>query len=188
MIEVLKHYDRELFLALNGLHKPWLDQAMFLMTKAVFWTPVYLLLLYLIAKNYGMRVMLWSLLAIAVIITLGDRISVMAFKDVFQRYRPSRNLEIGHLIHVVNDYRGGLYGFVSSHATNFFSISTFSALLLRKRYPLVVPLLFVWASLISYTRIYLGVHYPGDILAGALLGMLIGFIIFRVFKKYILKT
>ena len=188
MIEFLKQCDRELFLFLNGLHKPWLDQAMFLMTKAVFWIPVYIMLLYLIAKNYSVKVMFWSLVAIAVIIALGDRISVMAFKDVFQRYRPTQNLEIGHLVHVVNDYRGGMYGFVSSHATNFFSISTFSALLLRKRHPFIVPFLLVWASLICYTRIYLGVHYPGDILAGALLGMLIGFIIFRLFKKYILKT
>lgn len=187
MLEALKEFDREIFLFLNGLHQPWLDQAMFYMTKAVFWIPVYLLLLYLIAKTYSWKIMLWSLLAIAVIITLGDRISVELFKNVFQRYRPSRNLEIGPIVHTVNDYRGGLYGFVSSHATNFFSISTFVILLLRKRYPPITPLLILWASLICYTRIYLGVHYPSDILAGTMLGVTIGFSIYKLFKYLVLK-
>lgn len=187
MFEALKDFDREIFLFLNGLHQPWLDQAMFYMTKAVFWIPVYILLLYLIAKTYSWKIMLWSLLGLAVVITLGDRISVELFKEVFQRYRPSRNLEIGPIVHVVNDYRGGLYGFVSSHATNFFAISTYVALLLRKRYPLIVPLLILWASFICYTRIYLGVHYPSDILAGSLLGTTIGFSVYKLFKYLVLK-
>ena len=187
MFEALKDFDREIFLFLNGLHQPWLDQAMFYMTKAVFWIPVYLLLLYLIAKSYSMKTMLWSLLAIAVIITLCDRISVELFKEVFQRYRPSRNLEIGPIVHVVNDYRGGLYGFVSSHATNFFGIATFVILLLRKQYPKIVPLLVLWASFICYTRVYLGVHYPSDILVGSLLGASIGFSIYKLFKYLALR-
>src|SRR5690606_21196231 len=148
---------------------------------------VYILLLYLIAKTYSWKIMLWSLLGLAVVITLGDRISVELFKEVFQRYRPSRNLEIGPIVHVVNDYRGGLYGFESSHATNFFAISTYVALLLRKRYPLIVPLLILWASFICYTRIYLGVHYPADILAGSLLGTTIGFSVYKLFKYLVLK-
>lgn len=187
MLEALEVFDREIFFFFNGLHQPWLDQTMFYMTKAVFWTPVYLLLLYLIAKTYSWKIMLWSLLAIAVIITLGDRISVELFKNVFQRYRPSRNLEIGPLVHIVNDYRGGLYGFVSSHATNFFSITTFVILLLRKRYRGITPLLVLWASLICYTRVYLGVHYPSDILVGTMLGVTIGFSIYKLFKYLMLK-
>src|SRR5690554_1219266 len=160
---------------------------MFYMTKAVFWIPVYLYLLYLIAKTYNWKIMLWSLLAIAVIITLGDRISVELFKNVFMRYRPSRNLEIGSMVHVVNDYRGGLYGFVSSHATNFSSISTFVILLLRKRYRLITPLLIIWVLIICYTRVYLGVHYPSDILGGSMLGVVIGFLIYKLFKYIFLK-
>lgn len=187
MLEALEEFDREIFLFLNGLHQPWLDQAMFYMTKAVFWIPVYLLLLYLIAKTYSWKIMLWSLLAVAVIVTIGDRISVELFKEVFQRYRPSRNIEIGPIIHIVNDYRGGLYGFVSSHATNFFGISTFVILLLRRRYPAITPLLILWASFICYTRVYLGVHYPSDILAGTMLGVVIGFLIYKLFKYLVLK-
>ena len=187
MLESLEQFDQELFLFLNGLHQPWLDQVMFYMTKAVSWIPIYLLLLYLVVKTYDWKIMLWSLLAIAVVITLSDRISVELFKEVFQRYRPSRNLIIGPQAHIVNDYRGGLYGFVSSHATNFFGIATFVALLIRKNYPKAVPFLVLWASFICYTRVYLGVHYPSDIVAGSLLGATIGFSVYKLFKVLLLK-
>jgi len=188
VIDSLQQFDQELFLFLNGLHQPWLDMPMFYMTKAVFWIPVYLFLLYLIGKTYSWKIMLWSLLAIAVVITLSDRISVELFKEVFQRYRPSRNLIIGPQIHIVNDYRGGLYGFVSSHATNFFGIATFVIHLLRKKYPLILPILVLWASLICYTRIYLGVHYPSDIFVGSILGATIGYSVYRLFHYLVLRS
>lgn len=187
MFEALKEFDTELFLFLNGLHQPWLDQAMYYMTKAVFWIPVYIVLLYLIAKTYGWKIMLWSLLGIALVVTLSDRISVELFKEVFLRYRPTKNIILGPIVHTVNNYRGGMYGFVSSHATNFFGITTFVALLLRKKYPKIVPILVLWASLICYTRVYLGVHYPSDILVGSLLGATIGFSVYKLFKYLVLK-
>lgn len=187
MFEALKEFDTELFLFINGLHQPWLDQAMFYMTKAVFWIPVYIVLLYLIAKTYSWKIMLWSLLAIAVVITLSDRISVELFKEVFLRYRPTKNLVIGPIVHTVNDYRGGMYGFVSSHAANFFGITTFVVLLLRRQYPKIVPILVLWASFICYTRVYLGVHYPSDVVAGSLLGATIGFLVYKLFKHLVLK-
>ncbi len=187
MIDWVEHIDRELFLWLNGMHQPWLDQLMYYMTEALFWIPVYILLLWLIAKNFSKGAMFWSLLAIALIVTLSDRISVEVFKEVVQRYRPSRNLEIGPMVHLVNDYRGGLYGFVSSHATNFFGIATFLFLLLRKAYPRGAWLILLWATLISYTRIYLGVHYPLDIIGGGMLGATIGTGVFLLFQRYILN-
>lgn len=187
MIEWLESIDRALFLKLNSLHHPWLDQLMYYMSEKLFWVPLYLLLLWLIYKSYNLRVMLFSLLGVAIVVTLCDRISVELFKNVFERYRPSRNHEIGHLVHIVNDYRGGLYGFVSSHAANFFGVATFVALLLKQKYGLRTLWILAWAGLIAYTRIYLGVHYPSDIAVGGLLGMLIGFLVYKLFVFAILR-
>ncbi len=187
MIDWLEKIDIEFFFQLNGLHQPWLDQPMHYMTKAIFWLPVYFLIAYMIIKTYDWKVFLWSLLGIVVIVTLCDRISVELFKEVFKRYRPSRNVEYGHLVHIVNDYRGGLYSFVSSHATNFFGISSFVFLLVRKNFKKAAPWLIVWAGLISYTRVYLGVHYPSDILVGSLLGAFIGYFTYLLFKRFLLR-
>jgi undecaprenyl-diphosphatase len=130
---------------------------------------------------------LWTLLGVAVVVTLGDRISVELFKEVFQRYRPSRNLEMYDLVHVVNEYRGGKYGFVSSHATNFFGTATFLFMVFRKPYPKWAPFVFLFSGLVAYTRIYLGVHYPADIVCGAIIGALIGWIIFKAFNRFVWK-
>lgn len=184
MIEWLEEIDRALFLKLNGLHQPWLDQPMMIMTKAIYWIPVYIGMLYLIFKAYNWKTMLFSLLGVALVVTLGDRISVELFKEVFLRYRPSHNLDLDGLIYHVNGYRGGKYGFVSSHATNFFGIATFVFLLIRKQYLGWGIAILFWAALICYTRIYLGVHYPGDLFAGGLLGAVIGWFVFRLFRKF----
>jgi undecaprenyl-diphosphatase len=128
--------------------------------------------------------MLLSLLGVGLVVALGDRISVELFKEVFLRYRPSHNFDLNGLVHHVDGYRGGKYGFVSSHATNFFGIATFVFLLIRKEYLGWGIAIFFWAGLICYTRIYLGVHYPGDLFAGGLLGAVIGWFVYRLFKKF----
>ena len=118
-----------------------------------------------------------------VLVVLTDQISVELFKENFKRYRPCHNLNIKHLIHLVGDGCGGLYGFVSSHATNTAGIATFLFLLLRKKFPKYSWLVFIWAALNSYSRVYVGVHYPADVMVGSLLGMAIGFFTFYLFKK-----
>ncbi len=188
MIEWLEELDRSLFLFLNGLHQSWLDQPMYYMSEKLFWIPVYLLLLYFVFRAYNWKVMLWTLLGVVLVVSIGDRVSVELFKNVFERYRPSRNLEIGEMVHIVNDYRGGLYGFVSSHATNFFGIATFVFLILKPKFGAKAYWVLAWAALISYTRIYLGVHYPGDIVCGGILGALIGYGVYILFKRFILKS
>jgi undecaprenyl-diphosphatase len=187
MIEKLEQWDRQLFLWLNSLNVDWLDQPIYWMSDEYVWIPLYLFFLWAIAKAYGWKMALWSLLGIALVVTLGDRTSVELFKEVFQRYRPSRNLELYDQVHIVNDYRGGLYGFVSSHATNFFGIGTFLYLIFKRPYPKAAPFIFVFSGLVAYTRIYLGVHYPADIICGGLLGAFFGWLVFTLLNRFIWK-
>lgn len=187
MIEKLERWDRELFLWLNGKHTEWLDQPMYIMSDELTWIPLYLFFLFALAKLYNWKVALTTLLAVAAVVTIADRSSVELFKEVFKRYRPSRNLEIYDQVHVVNGYRGGQFGFVSSHAANFFGIATLLFLMFRRKLPKTALLLFVWAGLIAYTRIYLGVHYPADIVCGAALGIFTGWLVFYLFNRFLWK-
>jgi undecaprenyl-diphosphatase len=112
-------------------------------------------------------------------ITLSDQISVHLFKNVFQRLRPCHEPALEGLVHLVNGECGGLYGFVSSHATNSFYVALFSLLFIRKRWFTILMLL--WASVVGYSRIYLGVHYPGDVICGSMLGALVGWGIYKLY-------
>ncbi|KAA3643694.1 MAG: phosphatase PAP2 family protein [Bacteroidetes bacterium] len=182
MIEFIKHIDQELLLLLNSFHSESFDSIMWFISGKFEWIPFYLFLIFLIIKKFKKDCWI-ILIAIALLITLSDQISVRFFKNVFERYRPCHNIEIGHLVHLVNNKCGGMYGFVSSHATNSFAIATFILLLLRKDYKWITATLIFWASLVSYSRIYLGVHYPADIIAGAILGFLIAYLLFYFLKK-----
>jgi len=181
-IEKIEQYDQELMLQLNGAHTGWLDFIMVWASKPLLWLPVYLLVVFLIYKKWGVKYVLITLLCGGLVVFLGDRISVMAFKDVFMRFRPCHNGDIGHLIHTVNDYCGGQYGFISSHSTNFFGLAVLLAGILRTGYKIPYMLLLPWAGVIGYSRIYLGVHYPADVVCGGLLGSAIGFTVLWFYK------
>jgi undecaprenyl-diphosphatase len=172
LITLLTELDRDLFLLLNGLHTEWLDPVMFWLTKTWVWLPLYAFLLFQVIKNYGKQSWV-PLLGIAIVLVLADRITSGVMKPHFERLRPSHEPALQGLVHLVNNYRGGKYGFVSSHAANTFGTAVFFFLLFRKKYTWV-SWLFVWAAVMTYTRIYLGVHYPGDIIAGGALGALFG--------------
>lgn len=117
--------------------------------------------------------MLYITPAIVALIFLSDKISVYFFKEVFMRLRPCHNPVIANLVHIVNNHCGGQFGFVSSHATNTFALAVFVGLLLKQKVSWLLPALVLWATIVSYSRIYLGVHYPGDVICGALLGTII---------------
>ena len=168
--------DSQLFLWLNGLHVDWLDPVMIAITDMWMWIPLYLWLLFLIFKHYGWRGC-WILLAVGVVVLCSDQLSAHVCKPVFHRLRPCFNPELEGLVYLPKGLPGGKYGFVSSHAANTFAVATFLTATLWKRYRWIGWVLYSWALLSSYSRIYLGVHYPGDILAGAVLGILIGLII-----------
>ncbi len=177
-MQTLIDLDKRLLLFLNGLHNPFLDPIMFYSTKTFFWLPLYLFLIFLIFKNYKKDG--WFILLGAVItILLADQITSSLFKPFFARLRPSHEPSLQGLVHLVSGYKGGLYGFASSHAANTFGTAIFIWLVLKRFYKSVVWI-FVWAVFMTYTRIYLGVHYPGDIIVGAIIGLASGWIGYRL--------
>lgn len=182
----LSNIDTELFLFLNGLHTSWLDKVMIVITQMWVWMPLYLLLIYWIAKQYGKRCW-WILLAVGVVVLCSDQLSAHVCKPLFQRLRPCYNPDLQDLIYLPKGMAGGRYGFVSSHAANTFAVAAFLTGALRKNQKWMGIVLYLWAFISSYSRIYLGFHYPADILCGAILGILIGLILWRVFQLVVVR-
>lgn len=176
-MDTLIQFDKELLIWLNSLNSPFLDVVMMFFTRKEFWIPLYLLLVYQIYKIKGKESILWILSAF-VLIFLCDQISTQLFKNVFERYRPSHDPSLEGIVNLVSGYKGGQYGFVSSHATNSFGFALFTSLLFRNK--LYSVFIFSWSLLIIYTRIYLGVHFPGDVIGGMILGLILGYIIYNV--------
>jgi len=181
VIDQLNSLDKELFLVLNGMHTSWLDPIVYRATDTVYWIPFYLFLLYHIIKEYKLTGLL-VLSGVALTIILSDQITTGLMKPYFARLRPSHEPSLEGMVHLVNNYKGAMYGFASSHAANTFGTAAFLWLLFRKSKPWMAWL-FLWATLVSYTRIYLGVHYPADIVVGGLVGILCGWISFKLFGR-----
>lgn len=172
--------DRALFLFLNGIHHPIVDPVMVFISERFTWIPLYLILIFFIIKKFQWET-IRILLFVAILISLSDQISVQAFKLVFQRLRPCHEPELQPFIHLVTGSCGGSFGFVSSHAANSFALSTFLFFVFRPFLQNAAWYFFGWAALVSYSRIYLGVHYPGDIVVGGMVGILIGFVVWRLY-------
>jgi undecaprenyl-diphosphatase len=178
--------DQEIFLLLNNLHISWLDPIVFWATKTITWIPLYAFLIYLFINQFKSKAVL-VLLFVGVSIFITDRTTSGFMKPYFERLRPSHEPALDGQVHLVNGDKGGLYGFASSHAANSFGIAMFVWLVLRNRFS-KVAWIFAWAFLFSYTRIYLGVHYPGDILVGTLIGVLAGIIAYSGYRFVLSKT
>jgi len=169
ILEALVTWDKNLFLTINSLHTTWMDHFMWLMSETLVWLPFYLFFLYILIRNKQTR-SLWLLLLFALLITFTDQIASGVFKPLVERLRPTHDPSLEGLVHIVNKYKGGHYGFFSSHSANVFAFAGLSLLFIRRG--LYTVIILIWASLISYSRIYLGVHFPLDILSGALFGLL----------------
>lgn len=185
-MDALSTIDSDLFLFLNGLHADWMDGVMALITKMWVWFPLYLLLIYWTVKQYGKRCW-WVFLAVAIVVLCSDQLSSHVCKPLFHRLRPCYNTDLQDLIHLPKGLAGGKYGFVSSHAANTFAVASFLTATLRKNHKWMGIVLYLWAFISSYSRIYMGYHYPGDILCGAILGILIGLTLWKVFQYLVVK-
>lgn len=174
-LQSLIENDKQLFLFLNGFYSKFLDTLMFFITRKETWLPLYLILIYYIFKTYrskGFIIILFLLIGMVV----SDQLSVV-IKDSVQRLRPVYDPQIKDLVH--NYFRmGGNYGFFSSHAANAFVLVTFTSYIFKNR--LYKYSLIVWALIVSYSRIYLGVHYPLDILAGIAFGFIVGWGFYKI--------
>ncbi|MCC7301165.1 MAG: phosphatase PAP2 family protein [Bacteroidia bacterium] len=185
MIEALENLDRSIFLALNGAHNSFWDVVMFWASNKWVWMPFYVVLFIIVYIQFRRRTGLILLLAAGLVVCTDQSANLFKNKLV-QRYRPCHNYELKEVIHL-NGECGGKFGFVSSHASNTFGMAAFLLLLLRFKSAFAWVLILLWAALVSYSRIYNGVHYPADILGGALIGILMGVLCYRLTKKLELK-
>lgn len=172
--ESLENIDREILLGINGSHSPFLDNIMYLISEKWIMIPVYLLLLYFLQKHYGWKATGIILITALLMVVICDLTITHLIKNTVERYRPSHNEEIKNKLHFVNDYKGATFGFVSSHAANMMSLAVFLGYFLYGKVKHYAPLALFLVLVISLSRIYLGVHYPSDILGGLLVGFVFG--------------
>lgn len=173
----LLEYDRHVFLMLNGDLGTATDCVMWALSSKLIFIPIGLLALWMIYKKLTLREFIVAILFIALVVLCCDQVS-SAFKHLIPKLRPTHEPLLDGLVHTVKGYRGGLYGTVSSHAANSFGVAMFSLLIIRKTWYTVFILLF--ATAICYSRIYLGVHYPMDIILGTLMGLLFGWLLYSI--------
>lgn len=179
MIDFLNSIDTKLLLFFNGMHTDFLDRFMMILTGKFVWIPMYVALLVIIFSTFGRRKGMVYLLMLAGAIVAADQVCSEVLRPLFCRMRPSNpDNPISAMVTVVDGYRGGRYGFPSCHGSNSFCLAVFMSLLIRKR--LFSGLILGWALLHCYTRIYLGVHYPGDILTGAVIGSLVAWAFYQL--------
>lgn len=170
MLETLQQLDQQILLSLNALHSPFWDSFMALFTAKLTWAPMYAAILFVICKNFSPWVVLLSVIAIVLTIVYSDQLCSSVIRPAIERMRPSNpNNPVSEYIHLLNGRRGGKYGFPSCHASNSFGLAFFLLFLFRQK--VISIFILLWAVVNSYSRIYAGVHYPGDLIAGMLVGL-----------------
>ncbi|RHU30443.1 phosphatase PAP2 family protein [Parabacteroides sp. TM07-1AC] len=181
MVEKILAYERDLFFMLNGSDSPFLDRFMWLFSGKAVWLPLaaFILIVLLYKKKWKESILI--LLGIVFVVTLCDQFASHVCKPIFTRFRPTHHPDFMDQVKTVFDYRGGRYGFISSHAANAFGFATYMSLLFR--YRLFTWTIFLWAALTAYTRVYLGVHFISDIVPGAIAGVFFGWLVYWLYVK-----
>jgi undecaprenyl-diphosphatase len=177
-------WDRELLVNINSLNAPFWDNIMWWISDRFVWIPLYLSIIFFLVKTKGKDAMI-AALAVGLCVLIADQVASGFCKPFFERLRPTHDPELKDILHIVNDYRSSLYGFCSSHASNTFGIATLTCLLFRNKW--YSALIFSWAALNCYSRMYLGVHFPLDIICGALVGVAAGYISYFLYKHTVCK-
>lgn len=186
MIDQLIDKDIALLIYLNNLGNPQWDSFWLFMSNKFSAIPLYLLLLYLTYKQFGLKKTVVAVLFVVLLIAASDQTGNL-FKYGFKRLRPCHNENIADLIRIVGNRCGGLYGYFSAHAANSMAIAVFFGLLLRNKFRYLFSVLVIWAISVSYSRIYLGVHFPLDVLTGMLIGIIYGTLFYAFFKAFLKK-
>jgi undecaprenyl-diphosphatase len=184
MLEKIIALDKEVFVFLNGLGSPTFDALWLLITKQINWLPLFLLLAYLLYKKIGIKNLGIVIVFIAVILLVCNE-TVEFCKATFQRLRPCNDPEIKDIIRIV--HQTDTFSFFSGHAANSTATMTFIFLILRKYYKYAF-LVFLYPLIFAYSRIYLGVHFPSDIVTGFVFGFLLGYIFYKIFQRLTLKS
>ena len=194
MMEWLESIDRSIVLTVNSWNSPFMDEFMWIVSAKLTWIPLYIILFTLCYRKFGLKTSIIFLLVGIVTVAITDQLSNHLFKDLIQRYRPSHHSLLTNKLHFYDLgggdlYKGGMYGFISSHASNFFGVCVFAILVLRSKVKSITPILLLIAILVCFSRIYLGVHYLSDIFAGALFGTIVAWLCHRfLFLNIVKKT
>ena len=186
MLDFLREIDTNVFLELNQLHSTFGDAFMSTFTGKLIWVPMYAVIVYILYKNLNWKVATCFAVGIILTIALADSVCARVIRPLAERLRPA-NLDnpISGFVHIVDGYRGGIYGFPSCHAANSFALATFLSFLFRTRW--VITTAFLWAAINSYSRLYIGVHYVGDLLVGSLIGITFAFALYYT-SRYVAVT
>lgn len=181
MLQFLQDLDAQILLFINSLHVPYFDRFMWLATTTVCWSIMFMVLLYVLGRR-GWKQLLAVVVAIALVILIADLVSASVIKPLVARLRPTHDPDLSYMVHVVNGYRGGRFSFVSSHAANTFAGALLISLVFRNRR--VGISIFLWAFIECYSRMYLGVHFLGDLICGALLGCVSAWLVYALLHRY----
>lgn len=185
MLESMLSYERDFFFLINGNHTEMLNYVMWIFSSTAIWAPLVVVFLFAFIYKKGWKEWLPILLAVALVILLCDQFTSTLCKPLFARYRPTHHPLFMEQVQIVFGYTGGRYGFMSSHAANTFGFAAFTAMLFRyKPYTFIV---FLWAAITGYSRIYLGVHFISDVICGAIAGIIIGIMVYKLYSFAIKK-